>query len=202
MKLPFFFKYSVHVIILSLAFVSCKTTKVYDPVYDVDFDQKQREIEELVKQEQINYKGEQRELSQKLGIEIGKDDNLALYKEVANWLGVPYRYGGSNKNGVDCSGLVCQIYLTVYDKKLHRSSANIYDKNCRKIKKSQLETGDLVFFATGKSRSKVNHVGIYLKDRKFVHSSSSRGVVISNIDEKYFVRTYVSCGRVEYLVSP
>lgn len=197
MKLSSFFKYSVCVILLSMAFASCKTTKVYDPVYDVDFDQKQKEIEELVQKEQNNYDGESIELSGKLGIEIGKEDNLALYKEVADWLGVPYRYGGNNKNGVDCSGLVCQIYLTVYDKKLYRSSANMHDKNCRRIKKSQLETGDLVFFATGKNRSKVNHVGIYLKDRKFVHSSSSRGVVISDIDDKYFVKTYVSSGRVE-----
>ena len=197
MKLLSFFKYSLYVILLSVAFVSCKTARVYDPVYDVNFDQKQKEIDELVQKEQNNYKMEEKELSRKLGIEIGKDDNLALYKEVAGWLGVPYRYGGNNKNGVDCSGLVCQIYLTVYDKKLYRSSANMHDKNCKRIKKSQLKTGDLVFFATGKNRSKVNHVGIYLKDRKFVHSSSSRGVVISDIDEKYFVRTYVGCGRVE-----
>ena len=81
---------------------------------------------------------------------------------------------------------------------LQRSSDLIYEKNCEKIKKNDLQEGDLVFFSTGRSK-KINHVGIYLKSDKFVHASSSRGVIVSDLDESYYVRTYVSSGRVKDL---
>ena len=121
-----------------------------------------------------------------------------LYDEVKSWIGTPYKYGGNNKRGVDCSGFVVQVYKKVYGVSLQRSSDLIYEKNCEKIKKNDLQEGDLVFFSTGRSK-KINHVGIYLKSDKFIHASSSRGVIVSDLDESYYVRTYVSSGRVKYL---
>ena len=117
-------------------------------------------------------------LSRRLGISIGKHDkeNLELFTVAEKWLGVPYRYGGNTKKGCDCSGFVSQVYKAVYGKSLERNSAAIRDKNCSKIRRSQLRTGDLVFFKTGSSR-KINHVGIYLKDDKFIHASSSKGLL-------------------------
>ncbi len=137
-------------------------------------------------------------LSRRLGISIGKHDkeNLELFTVAEKWLGVPYRYGGNTKKGCDCSGFVSQVYKAVYGKSLERNSAAIRDKNCSQIRRSQLRTGDLVFFKTGSSR-KINHVGIYLKDNKFIHASSSKGVIVSSLEEKYYIRTYVCSGRVD-----
>lgn len=137
-------------------------------------------------------------LSRRLGISIGKHDkeNLELFTVAEKWLGVPYCYGGNTKKGCDCSGFVSQVYKAVYGKSLERNSAAIRDKNCSKIRRSQLRTGDLVFFKTGSSR-KINHVGIYLKDDKFIHASSSKGVIVSSLEEKYYIRTYVCSGRVD-----
>lgn len=138
------------------------------------------------------------DLSNKLGINISKSDkdNLKLYKVASEWLSVPYQYAGNTKKGCDCSGLVNQIYLEVYNKKLERNSAKIMETNCHEIQQDNLKPGDLVFFKTGSS-SKINHVGIYLKDNKFIHASSSKGVIVSDMTERYYLRTYTCSGRVD-----
>lgn len=134
--------------------------------------------------------------SLRLGMDIGLNDNHKLYLEAAEWIGVPYRYGGNNKQGIDCSGLTSQLYKKVYHKKLERSSEEQHDKNCRKIAKSNLKEGDLVFFSAGKTRKKVSHVGIYLKDNKFIHASTQQGVIISNLNEDYYRKYWLSAGRI------
>lgn len=177
----------LHIILLALIlglFCSCKSSS------------KSGKTGDKKEQTTISVKKENKELSEKFGFKVTKDDNLALYKELSEWLGVKYKYGGNDKKGVDCSGLVCQVYLKVYDKKLYRRSSDIYDKNCRKVSKSKLKEGDLVFFATGKKRGKVSHVGIYLKGNKFVHASSSKGVMVSDMESSYWVRTFVDGGKV------
>ena len=136
-------------------------------------------------------------LSGKFGVKIDRNDNLQLYSYLAGWLGVPYRYGGNTRTGVDCSGLVLNAYQEVYRKKLYRSASEMLYGNCRKINRGKLREGDLVFFRVGKGRKKtVNHVGIYLKDNRFVHTSTSSGVIVSNLDEPYYRKTWVAAGRV------
>ncbi len=132
----------------------------------------------------------------KLGLEENKKDNLKLYKEAASWLGVPHREGGMDKNGVDCSGLVLNIYKTVYNKTLERTSRSQCQTNCKRIDKTKLQEGDLVFFNTRLKGNKVNHVGIYLKDNKFLHTSSSKGVMVSSLDENFFIKAWLCGGRV------
>ena len=119
-----------------------------------------------------------------------------LIKEAKKWLGTKYKYGGHSKSGTDCSGFVMQIYKSVYDIKLPRSSRE-QQEFCKKIKKSQLKIGDLVFFATGKKKGKVSHVGLYIGNGEFIHASSSKGVVISKLEQNYYIRTYHSSGRVK-----
>ncbi len=179
------------IIILSFAlfvltnFSSCKSKKDKDKKYD--------EIEYIddIYNEPKNHK------KNALGFTLNKRDNYALYKEGERWLGVKYVYGGSSLGGTDCSGMVMEIYKKVYGKKLQRNSAAIMDKNCKKISKHKLKEGDLVFFATGNNRKRISHVGIYLKDNKFIHASSSRGVVVSDLNEAYYERNYVCAGRVK-----
>lgn len=129
-------------------------------------------------------------------IDNKNSDNGALYKEIEAWLGTPYKYGGQSKKGTDCSGLVVEIYKSVYNKKLYRSSQEIYEKNCKPIQKNELREGDLVFFITNKNSKRINHVGLYLKNNKFIHSTTKRGVIISDLSEPYYEKYYFASGRV------
>ena len=131
-----------------------------------------------------------------LNIRLTSRDNKQLYREIKGWLGAPYLYGGNTKKGVDCSGFVLQIYKTVYHKRIERNSAKIFEKNCKMIDVDDLREGDLVFYKTSKKTSRITHVGIYLKDNKFAHASSSKGVRISDITEDYFIRHFYAAGRV------
>ena len=133
-----------------------------------------------------------------LGLSRDRKDNLALYEEAASWLHVPHVDGGTSRQGADCSFLVYTIYKIVYGKTIERNTTAILAKNCERISRNRLREGDLVFFKTnGKSKWLVNHVGIYLKENKFLHSSTSRGVVVSSLDEKYFLKVWVCGGRVK-----
>lgn len=131
-----------------------------------------------------------------LGIDIGIDDNHALYIESARWIGTPYRLGGEDLRGVDCSGLTSQLYRKVFRTSLKRNSEEQRRHNCRKIAKGSLREGDLIFFHNGKQRKKASHVGLYLKNGQFIHASS-RGVVVNNINETYYRRHWLSAGRVK-----
>lgn len=139
-----------------------------------------------------------RRLSQQLGFIVSPKDDLRLYEETAQWLGVPYRYGGDSRRGVDCSGFVGQVYQQVYHKKLMRNTAEIAKKNCRKVSKGRLKAGDLVFFNTSKKKRRgINHVGLFLKDGYFVHASTSKGVIVSNLREEYYRKSWKQGGKVK-----
>lgn len=122
-----------------------------------------------------------------------RGDNESLYKAINYWLGTPHKNGGCNKSGIDCSCLVRSIYKEVYGIDLYRSSIDI-QKNVFFINKSELKEGDILFFKTT-SANRVTHVGIYLKNNEFVHTSSSKGVMISNLNEAYYQRTFFKAGR-------
>lgn len=136
-------------------------------------------------------------ISKKLGITVTNSDNQKLYREAASWMGTRYKYGGTSKSGVDCSGFTHLMYKNVYGKTISRQSSAILNNNCKRISKGQLKEGDLVFFRTdGKKSSVPNHVGIYLKQNKFIHASSSKGVVISDLTTNYYVENWITGGRV------
>lgn len=130
-----------------------------------------------------------------LNMDINENDNHKLYLEAAKWIGVPHRSGGSSKQGIDCSGLTCNIYDKVYRIKLERNSESQLRKNCYKIGKQKLKEGDLVFFHGKNSKRKASHVGIYLKNNKFIHTSTSRGVIVSDLNEYYWKTHWLTGGR-------
>ena len=140
-------------------------------------------------------RGEMARTENKLGVSLKKSDNLELFVNSASWLGTKYKYGGTTKNGVDCSGFTNAIYQEVYGKQLERSSDLIYKKNCKRIRKGSLKPGDLVFFRTGSSK-KIDHVGIYLKQNRFIHASTKGGVRVDSMNDKYYKLTYYRSGRV------
>lgn len=134
--------------------------------------------------------------SVKLGMDIDLADNHKLYIESSEWIGTPYKYGGDSKKGTDCSGFTSQIYKKVYKIKLGRSTSNQQEQSS-KVAKRNLQEGDLVFFTSNNSGKKVAHVGIYLKDGKFVHASTSKGVIVSRLSETYYDKHWIEGGRMK-----
>lgn len=124
-----------------------------------------------------------------------------LLREAEDWLGTPYQYAAAEKGiGTDCSGMVMRVYLDLFGLKLPRNSAKQADF-CTPLKEDDVTPGDLVFFATGKDKSKVSHVGIMLDSEKFIHASQSKGVVISSMYNPYYIRTFLMYGRIPHFRS-
>lgn len=130
-----------------------------------------------------------------LGVDIKLEDNHKLYLEAAEWIGVPYRAGGDSKRGTDCSGFTCQLYRKVYRTQVPRNTEDL-KKESSKVAKRNLREGDLVFFSSNQSKKKVAHVGIYLKNGRFIHASTSKGVIVSSLNEDYYTRHWMSGGRI------
>jgi cell wall-associated NlpC family hydrolase len=121
--------------------------------------------------------------------------NLRLLVFMDQWYGAPYHYGGSNKDGIDCSAFASLLISSVYDvNQLPRVSADQY-RSSRRVSKKDLREGDLVFFHTLGKGHRVTHVGVYLYNNRFVHASIA-GVQISNLSEGYYMHHYVGAGRV------
>jgi len=132
--------------------------------------------------------------AEKLGVSESDIKNEKLYQFINDWYGINYKYGGKDKSGIDCSGLTAALYIAVYKKTISSNTKDLVNE-VKKIKESDLKEGDLVFFNTnGKS---ISHVGVYLQNSKFVHASTKKGVMISDLNEPYFKQTYVSAGRVK-----
>jgi cell wall-associated NlpC family hydrolase len=141
-----------------------------------------------------NKKVDTRKYNSKLGIELTGDENPKLIEEVSKWLGTPYKTGGCSLSGTDCSCLIHTLYQSVYNIDLERSSDAMALKNCERIDKDDLKEGDLIFFSI--KNVKISHVGLYLGNGYFVHSSTSKGVIISNLSEVYYRKYYTHSGRV------
>lgn len=123
----------------------------------------------------------------------------AIVKASKDWLGTPYKYGANRcGHGSDCSGMVVTVYDEEAGIKLPRSSREMAEY-CKSIKASQVLPGDLVFFATGKDPDRISHVGIMLDNTYFMHISSSKGGVVSDVTTPYYQRTFKGYGRVPSL---
>lgn len=131
--------------------------------------------------------------SQIMGVASSATSNVKLYQFVYDWIGTPYRLGGDTKRGIDCSGFAFALYEKVFNTVIGNNSRNIFTM-VNPVSKDELQEGDLVFFKI-KSRS-ISHVGVYLGNNKFAHASSSRGVMISNLNESYWQRYYYKGGRL------
>lgn len=126
-----------------------------------------------------------------LGVATKELNNRALYNFIDNWMGSPHRLGGTQKNGIDCSRFVGLLYEDVYGKGLPRTSRDMGENVKRKYERG-LREGDLVFFSFGGRN--IDHVGVYLKNNKFVHVSTKRGVIISNLRDSWYYKYFVRGG--------
>ena len=131
--------------------------------------------------------------TQIMGVALSATSNLKLYQFVYDWIGTPYRLGGGTKRGIDCSGFAFQLYNKVFNTVIGNNSRNIFSM-VNPVDKEELEEGDLVFFKIG-SRS-ITHMGVYMGNNKFAHASSSKGVMISDLDEAYWRKYYYKSGRL------
>ncbi len=114
------------------------------------------------------------------------------------YIGTPYKYGGTTKKGIDCSGLMCTSYKSANVNLPRTSSAQ--SQYGKVVKMNDLQPGDLVFFSARKGSKKITHVGMITtvknkSDVRFIHASSSRGVVEDNLMSDYYQGVYVKATR-------
>jgi lipoprotein Spr len=127
-----------------------------------------------------------------LDVEVELIKNINLFRLIEEWYGTRYVYGGATRKGIDCSALMQVFFTSLYGIALPRTARAQYDQ-CQQISRTELREGDLLFFNT---TGGVSHVGMYLANNKFVHSSSSNGVTISDMFDPYYASRMIGAGRV------
>ena len=118
--------------------------------------------------------------------------NERLISFLESWYGTPYKFGGVDRIGIDCSAFCSMLMDSVYGVALPRTARSQYEMGV-KIKKDQLEQGDLVFFNT---TGGISHVGVFLANNKFVHAATSAGVMISDLNDMYYKKRFIGASRV------
>ncbi len=125
----------------------------------------------------------------------GKDlDNEKLYRFIDSWMGVPHRSGGMDKKGVDCSGFTTILEKEIYNRAVPRTAKSMAESVKRKYE-DDLKEGDLVFFDF--QGQKFSHVGVYLHNNKFVHASTSKGVIISDLKDPWYYKYFSRAGSIK-----
>ena len=176
------------VLILSLA--NCKSSK------------RTKVVTKKSKIEQVNSTTESTSLPEDLDkktkkVTVSKSTQIINYSK--QFLGTRYRWGGTTKKGMDCSGLVFESFRA-HNINLPRISRDMARKGT-KLKLKETLRGDLLFFKTGKNRrNTINHVGLVVEIKNnaiyFIHATSSKGVIISSLNEDYWKSTFVEVRRI------
>ncbi|MFP4033016.1 MAG: C40 family peptidase [Desulfococcaceae bacterium] len=133
------------------------------------------------------------EIAEKLDLDLDGTENLQLLAAIESWMGTPYRYGGCTRFGVDCSCLVKNLYEEVFNLDLARTSRDMFD-TLEHVDPEEIREGDILVFR-GRRGSRIGHVGLYLKDGKFVHASRRHGVTIGEMKNGYFRKRFVAARR-------
>jgi hypothetical protein len=129
-----------------------------------------------------------------LDMEVEEVRNLSMFKVIDEWYGTKYKLGGTTKSGIDCSALMQTFYTSIFNISIPRTAREQYIFS-KKISRTEIREGDLVFFNT---IGGVSHVGMYLQNNKFIHASKN-GVTISDLYEDYWLKHFVGAGRIENL---
>jgi lipoprotein Spr len=173
-------------ILFSLLFIRCKTSK--SSIITSKEEAKEKGIysyDKKIKPSKSNKK------------KVISDAKIEIVETAKENLGVKYKNGGTTKEGMDCSGLVYSTFLK-YDWKLSRSCIDMA-KEGREVSILKAQKGDLIFFKTNNSNS-INHVGIVTENNgteiKFIHSSTSKGVEISSLNESYYSKAFEKIKRI------
>lgn len=123
-------------------------------------------------------------------------DRTRLLQVVQGYLGIPYRWGGTTRQGMDCSALVRAIYRQTYGIELPRTSRQMCELGRRVAGRDRLRSGDLLFFRDPSAGPGVSHVGIYLGEGRFAHTRPRTGSTITAMADPFYTRSYVGARRV------
>jgi len=135
------------------------------------------------------------ELAQERAQKLG-NDGTKIVSAARGMMGTRYRYGGTSKDGIDCSGLVVVSMKSATNTNVPHNAAQLY-KQGKAVAKADLQPGDLVFFSgTRGNMGGITHVGIYSGNGKFIHASSSKGVREDSLSSDYYSKKYTGARRL------
>jgi cell wall-associated NlpC family hydrolase len=138
----------------------------------------------------------QEQLVSKSGFPLDRKIPESLASAALVWWGTPYKYGGTGKNGIDCSGLVVQVFNEVYKKSLPRTTSELITQG-KKVAAKKAAAGDLIFFTL--DGKKVSHVGIMLDSIHFLHASTSKGVRIDSREQEFWAKRLAAIIRLSFV---
>lgn len=129
---------------------------------------------------------------------LGAEERIVtLIDSAYSYIGTPYKWAGTSRSGMDCSGFVSTAFSSI-NVPLSRSSTEMSTQGTD-IPLSQAEVGDLLFFKTNRKRNRISHVGIVVgvgDEVKFIHASVSQGITVSSLSENYWQKAYAKTSRV------
>ena len=129
---------------------------------------------------------------------LGAEERIVtLIDSAFSYIGTPYKWAGTSRSGMDCSGFVSTAFSAI-NVPLSRSSTEMSTQGTD-IPLSQAEVGDLLFFKTTRKRNRISHVGIVVgvgEEVKFIHASVSQGITVSSLSEDYWQKAYAKTSRV------
>lgn len=129
---------------------------------------------------------------------LGAEERIVtLIDSAYSYIGTPYKWAGTSRSGMDCSGFVSTAFSSI-NVPLSRSSTEMSTQG-KDIPLSQAEVGDLLFFKTNRKRNRISHVGIVVgvgDEVKFIHASVSQGITVSSLSENYWQKAYAKTSRV------
>ncbi len=123
-----------------------------------------------------------------------------MLMEIIKYINTPYKYGGNSQNGIDCSAFTQNVFSSSLDIMLNRSARQQFTQGFPVDNRENLTFGDLVFFNTRRA-VRPGHVGIYIGDNLFAHASSSKGVIVSSLNHKYYSKRYMGGRRINEIFS-
>ena len=123
-------------------------------------------------------------------------DEGRLSRVVEGYLGIPYKWGGTTRRGMDCSALARAVIRETYGVELPRTSRQMYVLGTPISDRTDLRPGDLVFFRIAYSGTGISHVGVYVGRGRFAHASQSRGGVVDRLTQPYFDTRYAGARRI------
>lgn len=167
------------IVIVSLLYTSCKSKKI---------------ITDASKSKPVTSGSITERYASLLNVREKELDNEKLYRFIDSWIGVPHRAGGMDKKGVDCSGFTSILEKEIYDRSVPRTAKSMAESVKRKYEE-ELKEGDLVFFDF--AGQKFSHVGVYLHNNKFVHASTSKGVIISDLKDPWYYKYFSRAGSIK-----
>lgn len=187
-----FLRFLCFPLVIMLTFTACHSSK---KIASGSLPSRNSSMSDAASANQQVFKGASlAEFAELLQVDKNALKNKQLYHFISDWLGSPHQMGGMNKQGVDCSGFVNLLYKEVYAQPLARSSAAMGEQVKRKYEE-QLVEGDLIFFSFGGKA--IDHVGVYLHRGKFVHVSTRKGVIISDLKDRWYYPYFTRGGNLK-----